>query len=182
MFFSEKKLVEAAKKSPDDFEKLYEKYVDRIYSFVASRTKTKQEAEDLTSEIWLIILNKINSFSPEHENSFRGWIFVITRNKLKDYYRKSERASLELFDSWSDKKDSYSEKVNLNIDNQIDSKILRAVLEKLPEKQLECMKLKYFGELRNKEIAVLLKVSEKTVSANLSRAIHKIKQRLLYMQ
>jgi len=40
----------------------------------------------------------------------------------------------------------------------------------------ESIRLKYFGDLRNKEIATVLGISEKTVASNLTRALDKIRQ------
>lgn len=176
-FFSEKNRIKKAKTSPKTFEKLYRKYMPKVYAYIASRTNNIQEAEDLTSDVWLKILKKIDSFNPKHEHSFSAWIFTITKHHLIDYYRKNNNipiTSCEL-------EETISNNINMNrdIDNKILEKKFKKILTSLPPKQAESIRLKYFGGLKNKEIAVLQNISEKTVASNLTRALKKIKSKSL---
>lgn len=143
MIFSEKKLVQNAKKSPEAFDKLYRKYIDQLYAFIASRCGTRQEAEDLSSDIWIKILKKIDKFEPEHDNSFRAWIFVVARNHLKDYYKHKSKKQDDLELSINIKADNPSP--SDSIDSQIEIDKLKDIINTLPHKQAECVRLKYFA-------------------------------------
>jgi len=59
-----KKQVDQAKTSPQAFALLYEIYMPKTYAFVAFRTNNTQEAEDIISDVWFKILQKINTFNP----------------------------------------------------------------------------------------------------------------------
>lgn len=176
-FFHKNNLIEKAKKSPEAFDELYRKYMPRTYMFISARTNDIQEAEDITSEIWIKILNKINDFNSEHEYSFDAWIFSITRNHLTDYYRKKSRIN-----EYKTLKEIDNIAQDNNIDKDVDNKILRnkfdKIIQNLPPQQAETVKLKYFGDLKNKEIAIIQEISEKTVASNLTRALEKIKKEM----
>lgn len=173
-FFSEKSKIEQAKISPKAFEKLYLAYMPKVYAYIASRTNNIQEAEDLTSEVWLKIIKKIDNFNTRHENSFSAWIFTITKHHLIDYYRKNNNSPIPCIDLEKTLSNSFN--MDQKLDNTLLEKKFKEILLTLPSKQAESIRLKYFGGLRNKEIATILGISEKTVASNLTRALDKIRQ------
>ena len=49
---AERLLIEAAQRDPRRFAELYEQNFDRVYAFIARRVRNREEAEDLTSEVF----------------------------------------------------------------------------------------------------------------------------------
>lgn len=177
IFLSINEQVNRAKVSPKAFEQLYLEYMPNIYSFIASRTSCTQEAEDLTSDIWFKILQKLDTFNPKYENSFLAWIFIIARHQLTDYYRKNNKGQSKIIALNNVSENTFTDDFDVinEIDNKLVEKKLKNILMKLPPKQRESVSLKYFGGLKNKEIALIQGTSEKTVASNLVRALIKIK-------
>ena len=82
----------------DDFGKLYDQHVKKIYEFIYFKTHHKETAEDLTSVTFMKALSNIESFD-EKKASFKTWLYRIARNTVIDHYRmKRETADLE--DAW----------------------------------------------------------------------------------
>jgi RNA polymerase sigma-70 factor, ECF subfamily len=70
---------------------LYDQYLHSVYGYVSSRVGHREEAEDLTS---LIFLKAIERLDPDYTpNTIRYWLFQITRTVLADYYRARSRTT-----------------------------------------------------------------------------------------
>lgn len=61
---------------------LTREYYPRIFRFFYYRTKTKEDAEDLTSEVFVKVVGAIR----KQKGNFEAWLFKIARNLLIDYY------------------------------------------------------------------------------------------------
>jgi len=74
---------------PGAFGELYQRHVDRVYSYIAFRVRDTAVAEDLTQEVFLHALKALGSFS------FRGavapWFMSIARNAVVDHWRRRSR-------------------------------------------------------------------------------------------
>ncbi len=155
------------------FMKLYELYADKIYIFVVVRINNASDAEDIISIIWEKVLINLESFKGELKDSFKLWIFTIARNTVYRYYQQNspQRKTFNL-----DEVRNIDQEKNIQMKDFYEERKVRTLIHKLPQKQKETVKLKYFANLKNKEIATQLHQSEKTVASNLSRALKKLFQ------
>jgi RNA polymerase sigma-70 factor (ECF subfamily) len=167
--------IERAKSQPEAFVQLYDAYAGKIYQYLLRRVGVVSDAEDLTSQTWESALLKIHSLRAEDESGFLAWIFSIARNELNQYFRNGKS---KVYDELPEiLEDEARGPVDL-LKDQFDEEFLRNCLAALSKKQRECVELKYFGDLRNKEIALVLNISEKTVASNLSRALKSLEEPL----
>ncbi len=79
-------MIEAAQRDPRDFAQLYENNFDRVYAYIASRTRDRAEAEDLTSEVFHQALAKLGHFE-WRGLPFKAWLLRIAANALHDRWR-----------------------------------------------------------------------------------------------
>ncbi|HEX6512404.1 MAG TPA: sigma factor, partial [Chloroflexota bacterium] len=63
--------------SQDDFSAVYQAHVGRLYGFVFSQVGNREEAEDLTSQIFIKVYNSLARF--EGRGSLEGWLYQIAR-------------------------------------------------------------------------------------------------------
>lgn len=68
---------------------LYRRYVTPIYRYLRRRLPTTEAAEDLTSETFLAVVERIRSF--RSDASFQTWVYTIARRRAADYWRKRYR-------------------------------------------------------------------------------------------
>jgi RNA polymerase sigma-70 factor (ECF subfamily) len=66
---------------------LYDHYAPRIYSYLYRRVHDAQLAEDLTSDVFVRVLQALQSEQFWH-TSFRAWLYRIAHNQVIDYYRQ----------------------------------------------------------------------------------------------
>jgi RNA polymerase sigma-70 factor, ECF subfamily len=80
------KVAQPKQLSVEDFASIYEAHVGRIYGFVFSQVANREEAEDLTSQVFLKVYNSLTRF--EGRGSLEGWLFQIARVTVNDHWRE----------------------------------------------------------------------------------------------
>lgn len=133
-------------------EKLYEEYHDKVFGYIFNHTSHKEDAEDLTNDVFLKAFRSLNSFD-ESKASVSTWIFTIMRNTLTDHFRRGH-ISEELdedFVSSDDIEGSYLRKETLEE--------LADALKELPQEQRDIIILKYYDGLSLTEISQKLDIS-----------------------
>lgn len=85
----EPRLIEQAKKGdPAAFGQLYEFYAPRVFRFLFAHLNCRQDAEDLTEEVFLRVWEALPGFRL-HGAPFGGYLFRVARNALYDFYRRN---------------------------------------------------------------------------------------------
>ncbi len=170
---SDLELVNKIKDWKISISKLYEKYFNKTYNFVYFKVKNKEVTEDLISEAWMKIIKKIDKFNPEKEHQVSVWIFTVVRNHMYDYFKKNNH-TIENSEEVLDFLESEWEKFSKKIDDEMFRKTIIYELEKLSKQEAEIIRLKYFSDLKNKEISKILKIKEKSVSWVISKWLKKL--------
>ena len=80
------------------FDVLYERYFQRIYSFVHARVRNHSDAEEITQETFVSVFRSIDNY--RGQASLLSWIFGIAKNLANNAIRraKSQREKLETVD------------------------------------------------------------------------------------
>ena len=86
----ERLLVEAAQVDPARFADLYESHFERVYAFIAGRVRNRQEAEDLTSEVFRQALQSLRRFEWRGA-PFAAWLLRIAANAMADRWQRVAR-------------------------------------------------------------------------------------------
>ena len=92
---------------------LYHHFLPGVFGSIASRTADQSTAEDLTSEVFLKMVEGIHQIKANNEAGFAAWLLQVARITVADYYRKREKqptpvsleATLWEDDGMSDKSD-----------------------------------------------------------------------------
>src|SRR5215469_8997158 len=84
-------LIEQAQRNPARFANLYDIYFDRIYAYVANRVRSRDEAEDLVSEVFHKALANLRRFEWKGA-PFAAWLYRIAANEIAD---RAERLGRE---------------------------------------------------------------------------------------
>jgi RNA polymerase sigma-70 factor, ECF subfamily len=79
----ERTLINEAQKDPGNFARLYERNFHRVYAFIASRVRNRDEAEDLTSDVFHKALANIKQFEWRGV-PFAAWLLKIAANTMAD--------------------------------------------------------------------------------------------------
>ena len=163
------------KKDSVAFGELYDLYVEKIYRFVFFKINSKEETEDITSDVFLKTWNYLIENNKKEIESFTGLIYRIARNAVIDYYRhqsKHQECSLESV-VISVEEPSFKQ---VEFEHEADQLLL--VIKRMKQEYQEVLMLKHVEDLSTAEIASILKKSKTNVRVTLHRATKKLKELL----
>ena len=86
----EQLLIAAAQRDPARFAELYENNFERVYAYAARRLASRQDAEDLTAEVFHEALRNLERFE-WRGIPFAGWLIGIAAHLLADGWRRAAR-------------------------------------------------------------------------------------------
>jgi RNA polymerase sigma-70 factor (ECF subfamily) len=86
----EQLLIEAAQKDPARFTELYEQNFERVYAFVARRVRNRDDAEDLTAEVFRDALANVKKFE-WRGLPFSAWLYRIASNAIADRWQRAAK-------------------------------------------------------------------------------------------
>lgn len=165
---SEKELISSLKAGDEGaFTALYKLYWPKVHNFSRLYLSSQSEVEEVVQEVF-VKLWEARIFLKEDE-SFKGFLFIITRNIIFNQFRKSFN------------EDAYkmtvlnSANAEYGIEDEMDAADLQAYIQKLVNelspRQQEVFRMSREEHLSYKEIAMRLCISEKTVERHINEAL-----------
>ena len=168
---AERLLIEAAQKDPARFAELYEKNFDRVYAFIARRVRDRNEAEDLTSEVFHAALAGLKRFEWRGA-PFASWLFRVASNAIID---RSKRAAKEQQTTFTDFPDASTQEIDDEIERRAQ---LFQMVERLPADQCRVVRMRFAEEKSIREIANELGRSEGAIKQLQFRALQNLRAQL----
>jgi len=139
----------AQERDPVALTQLYEENFDRIYRYIVLKIGDRTEAEDMTQQVFLKVLQSISSYKWKGM-PFSSWLYRIAHNQIVDYLRKkSRRATVPLDDSFVDGGGNPTHQAERKL--QIEEIAIAA--RKLTKAQQEVISLRFAGELSIAEVS-----------------------------
>ena len=156
--------MELVPKSKERYiEYMMEKYGDMVYRLALSRTRKKEDGEDVFQEVFLRLSRKLPQF--ENENHEKAWLIKVTINCSKTL----------LTSSWNKKTVPLEE--DLQFENPESNDLYFEVL-KLPTKYRTVIHLFYYEDLTIEQISKLLNKNPNTIKTQLTRAREKLQNNM----
>lgn len=157
----------------DRFDRLYEDYAERLFSFLVYRTGDRALAEDVLADTFERVLRARRRFDPR-KASEKTWIYSIALNLLTDHGRRrsAEGRALERVAAPTPAVDEVAFD---RIERQ--DELGRALTALSPEER-EAIALRYGADLTVPEIAKLKKERLTTVEGRVYRALRKLREDL----
>lgn len=157
------------------FREIYENYKKFVYAVVKARLEDAEEARDVTQDIFVNLWASRQQLKDIRD--FKTYLYVFSRNQVISAYRKKNIRikgenliieGIKLLDHSPEDKRLATELTGL---------IDQAVAQ-LPETMRHCYRLSRQEDKKNREIAGILNISEKTVRNNVSEALKRLKLNL----
>lgn len=89
----EEMLIEHARHDPDAFAPIYEHYAEPVYRMCLRAAGDPDVADDLTATVFLKAFERLDTYQPRSDSTFRAWLFAVARNTLLDYWRRNHRTT-----------------------------------------------------------------------------------------
>jgi RNA polymerase sigma-70 factor, ECF subfamily len=167
-------LVAAAQADPAAFGTIYERYLPRIYRYLASKASNPEEAADLTQAVFLKAFDALASYKPG-KTPFASWLFRIARNAAVDAHRRRRPTTPLEAVPWFDPETDGATPEALALQAERLSE-LRAAIATLDSNRRDLLALRYAGGLTAAEIAPLVGKSPEAVKKLLQRTLQQLKE------
>lgn len=166
----ERRAIEAAQKDPARFAELYENNFERVYAYIARRVRDRNEAEDVTSEVFQQALANLPKFQWRGV-PFAAWLFRIAANSIIDRGKRAAREQ-ELPEGF----ELHSEAGSQVIDDEVEQRArLFQLVGRLPEDQRLVISKRFSEEKSIREIANEIGRSEGAVKQLQFRAVRTLR-------
>lgn len=181
----EEQLIKEIRINPDKFEKIYNRHYQTIFNYCYRRTGDFDTSKDITSEIFLKAYLNIHKFKWK-DIPILSWLYRIATNEINLFYRSQKYSPTfisEIYSNYSitvSLEDLVEEKSNAEAKLHKDKQFVQVqdAIKELPLKYQEVISLKYFEQLKIKEIGTILNKKEGTIKSLLSRGISKLKEKM----
>jgi len=155
------------------FGKLYDIYQPQIYRFIFLKVSRKEEAEDLTHQVFLSAWQNIKKYQIR-KFPFSSWLYRIAKNKVIDFYRTSKNnISIELVNE-SEFKNLPSPE--MKTENSLEIKKVKKAMSFMNQEQQDVIIMRFVEDMPTKEVANILGKSEGAIKLIQHRALNKLKK------
>ena len=173
----------ARRGNEDAFRRLYGELYDPVAGYIAVRTRSVHDAEDLTGAVFHRFLERLDRFETGR-GSVMTWILTMARNAVIDHHRRldahgSARGQAQPVEELAevlaaDQRDP----LGTLIRNE-DLRLVGRLLRHEPDEVREMFALRFGQGLRVREVAAVMNLGEAAVKQRFARTLRKIRQELL---
>lgn len=165
---------------------LYNKTYSNVYYTIKALVKDEDATLDILQDSYIKAFRSLDQL--KEPAKFKAWIKQIAHNRAIDFLRKTK--PILFINMESDDGDMPLEFEDTNVDNLPDvvidrketSRLIREILNELPDEQRAVISMFYYEQLSVKEIAEQLGVSENTVKSRLNYGRKKIETKVLALE
>jgi len=172
-------LYRIRKKDQQAYIKAYDLYINQLYRFIYFKVGSREEAEDLSSAVFLKAWHHILGNSLKDEKTLKALLYKIARNLIIDHYRKSKaRETVSLDNGEGGGREIIDEKQNAGqlMEARADWLVLETKLPELKDEYREIIILRFINQLSVKEIADILNKPKGNVRVLIFRALGALRE------
>src|SRR2546421_5007008 len=155
----------------DAFEALYRTYWQRLYAFAFRYVQTKEDAEEVTQEVFFRIWRGRAQWMPA--GAVRNYLYLAVRNAARD---RLERAAVAR--RWRVGQVARAAEIQSELEAADLVATVQRALAELPPKRSAVCKLRLIDELSYAQIADRLGICEKTVETQIARGLKSLRDRI----
>jgi len=164
----ERLLIEAAQHDPSRFAELYENNFERVYAYIARRVHSREEAEDVTAEVFHQALLNIGRFEWRGV-PFAAWLLRIAANALADRWQRAAKNPEVAAEAQAEP----------GVDAEIERRaMLSQLVDRLPLEQRLVIVRRFVDQKSIKEIAQELDRTEGAVKQLQFRGLQTLRTRI----
>lgn len=167
-------IIKASSGDPRAFAALADRHYMTVYKYAFRWSEAKEDAEDITQEVFLKLAGKIQLF--KNRSRFTTWLYRITANCAKDHARKNNRWKKNISADSVDNQPIASS--NPDPEHNVIARNTLTLINTLPDKEKEAVLLVYAEGMNHKEAAKITGCAETTISWRIFQAKRQLKKAL----
>lgn len=161
-------MTKAREGEQDAFRGIFEHLHARVFRYVLSHTPAREDALDITQEVFVDLWKGLKGFQYRSEEEFYGFVFRVVKRKVARFYKtKRDTAAL----------DEDAMEASFEPEHE-DHRFLMKQIRTLAEKYQELLRLRYWGGMKLAEAASVLGITEGTAKVWHHRALQELKGKI----
>lgn len=157
---------------------LYTRYHQRIFNFLARMTFDRDQANDLTQNVFLRVLKYRKSY--KEGMRFQSWIYQMARNVFADYYQFQKNKVNKFVDVQEIRNNASS--AHDDMEQTEKEELLSRSMALLPDDQRELLILTRYQHMKYEEVAIVLDTSVANIKVKVHRAIAKLREHYFQLE
>ena len=157
---------------------LFERYHKSLYGFFYRLTLEREVSEDLVQNVFIRMLKYKHTY--KGDGQFKTWMYHMARNLFSDHYRKNKKMGYKEDVEVADKYFSNENNAESNRIQREEMDLLQHAMNQLTFEKKEVLILSKYQEMKYKDIADLLGITESAVKVRIFRALKDLKT--VYLQ
>jgi RNA polymerase sigma-70 factor (ECF subfamily) len=154
---------------------LYDRHSSLVYAIAFKVLRQSQEAEDLTQDIFVKLMNG-SAYDPRR-GSLRTFLAILTRSRALDRVRSRQRQTQRQRETQSVLQEARQPSAAIDeMSQQEQNQVVRSALSQLPEQQQQLLRMSYYDGLTQAAIAEHLDLPLGTVKSRVRRGLLKLRQ------
>ena len=164
---------------PHAFDGLYQLYADRVFRFLLSRLSDVDNAEEITSEVFLRLVEKIDRYKIAPKDNvaiFSAWLYRLAHNRMVDILRKKQRVTHVDIEHAShvSTQDNFIDRLSIKLEVEQ----IMQTMNMLSDQQQQVLLLRFIEGLSIAETAQVMDKSEGAVKALQHRSLGSLRRLL----
>src|SRR5437016_3912185 len=152
-----------------EFQSFYQENLGPIYRYIYSNVRNREEAEDLTSQVFLKAVRNLDL--KRSMQSGQAWLFQVARTTIADYWRAHYRGTTSSLDDlleagWEGPVDEGAARVKSSA-----AELVQEILQALPERDQEVLTSRFLLHLSVRETAIRMGLTEANTKVLQYRAL-----------
>ena len=156
----------------EQFENILNRYSGQVFNLIAHIVPCKEDAEELTQDVFIKVFRLLSSF--KEESSFSTWIYRIATNTALSAARKKKHATINIEDNAHG--DIPDELLDEALDNDSEEQLQRLseAIDRLDAEERALITLYYMNERPIEEVATIMGLTQSNVKTKLYRTRKKL--------
>jgi RNA polymerase sigma-70 factor (ECF subfamily) len=152
-----------------EFQTFYQEHLGMIYRYVYSKVGNREEAEDLTTQIFMKAVRSVDM--TRGQQSMQAWLFRVASTTVTDYWRHYYRTDMRSLEALLDAGWEGPVEDEVLPVSQTPTEKVQAIMHLLPEQQREVLTCRFLLHLSIKETALRMSITEANVKVTQFRAL-----------
>jgi RNA polymerase sigma factor (sigma-70 family) len=155
------------------FTDLYDEYFNQVNRYLRCRVNNYWDGDDLTTTVFLKALENFHQY--DRSRSFGAWIFRIAHNVYVDYVRKKKEVPIN-HEEWLVNEEDTTWQPEQRTLSKEERNDLQQWIEQLTQDQKDVLSLRYFADLKIRQVAEVIGKSDSAIKMITRRAIAQLKK------
>lgn len=163
------------------FDLLVDRYKSRVYTTIFLIVKDQEIAEDLLQDVFVKVIQTLNSDKYQEEGKFQPWLMRIAHNLAIDHFRKAKRYPTIIMEDGSNVFNSIQfaeDSIEALKVKEETLEMVKRMIEELPDAQKEVLIMRHYLDMSFQEIADQTGVSINTALGRMRYALIHLRKKM----